>query len=176
MELAGSVRPRRFFLTLALIICCLPKYSEGCLCHVIPNFACPPPPHCCESGQYTYDECGCCLTCAKSELQPCGGPGGDHGKCAQGLSCLKTCSKFKKNRTLSVPYYQCTIPAACWTIGSDSEPCTFPFSYNGIEYDQCTSADAAEGAVWCATETQNNGTVIEGRWGDCTDGCPGTSK
>ena len=66
---------------------------EACLCHLIPNFQCPPPPHCCESGQYAKDECGCCLTCAKSELQPCGGPSGAHGKCSTGLQCLKTCSK-----------------------------------------------------------------------------------
>ena len=67
---------------------------EACLCHLIPNFQCPPPPHCCESGQYAKDECGCCLTCAKSELQQCGGPSGAHGKCATGLQCLKTCSKY----------------------------------------------------------------------------------
>ena len=67
---------------------------EACLCHLIPNFQCPPPPHCCESGLYAKDECGCCLTCAKSELQPCGGPSGAHGKCASGLQCLKTCSKY----------------------------------------------------------------------------------
>ncbi len=86
----------RLFLALALVICYKPDIAEGCLCHVIPNFQCPPPPHCCESGQYTHDECGCCLTCAKAELQPCGGPAGDHGKCAQGLGCLKTCSKYRK--------------------------------------------------------------------------------
>ena len=61
---------------------------QGCLCHVVPNFQCPPPPHCCESGMYTYDECGCCLTCAKSELQPCGV---SNGQCAKGLQCLKPC-------------------------------------------------------------------------------------
>ena len=64
---------------------------------ILMSTSCPPPPYCCESGMYTFDECGCCLECAKSELQPCGasaqidGTGG--GKCAKGLSCLKTCSK-----------------------------------------------------------------------------------
>lgn len=70
---------------------------EACLCHLIPNFKCPPPPPCCESGQYAKDECGCCLTCAKSELQPCGGPSGAHGKCSSGLQCLKTCSKYNSD-------------------------------------------------------------------------------
>ena len=75
---------------------------EGCLCHVIPNFVCPPPPHCCESGQYAKDECGCCLTCAKAELQPCGGPNGKEGHCASGLQCLKTCSKTYLHNELHI--------------------------------------------------------------------------
>ena len=66
---------------------------------------------------------------------------------------------------------------SCKTLGTDSEPCVFPFIYEGVRYNQCTSQDAAEGAVWCATQvSQTNGTVIEGRWGDCTDGCPGARK
>lgn len=44
-----------------------------------------------------------------------------------------------------------------------------------MKYDKCTSTHAAEGAVWCATDTHRNGTVIEGRWGDCSEGCPGAS-
>ena len=67
--------------------------AEGCLCHVIPRYKCQDPPRCCESGYYTFDECGCCMTCAKAELQDCGGPSGAKGKCATGLSCLKTCGK-----------------------------------------------------------------------------------
>ena len=82
------------FLTFVMYFTYNQQSVEACLCHLIPNFQCPPPPHCCESGQYTKDECGCCLTCAKSELQPCGGPSGAHGKCESGLQCLKTCSKY----------------------------------------------------------------------------------
>ena len=29
---------------------------------------CPEPPTCCESGNYAFDECGCCLKCAKVSL------------------------------------------------------------------------------------------------------------
>ncbi len=71
--------------------------AEACLCHVIPRFSCPPPPRCCESGYYTFDECGCCMTCAKAELQECGGPSGSRGKCSKGLACLKTCSKSNES-------------------------------------------------------------------------------
>ena len=55
---------------------------------------CPPPPSCCESGQYAYDECGCCLKCAKAELQKCGGASDISGKCAEDLQCLKTCREY----------------------------------------------------------------------------------
>ena len=66
--------------------------------------------------------------------------------------------------------------ASCGTLGADSEPCVFPFVYEGVKYDKCTSTHAAEGAVWCATQVHANETVIEGRWGDCTEGCPGARK
>lgn len=84
-----------FFLSASLFVATAVVFdvTDSCLCHVIPNFSCPPPPHCCESGQYTFDECGCCMTCAKSELQECGGPSESRGKCSEGLACLKTCSK-----------------------------------------------------------------------------------
>ena len=60
---------------------------------LITSLQCPAPPTCCESGQYAYDECGCCLKCAKAELQTCGGASDILGLCAQGLQCLKTCSE-----------------------------------------------------------------------------------
>ena len=59
------------------------------------TFQCPSAPSCCESGQYTLDECGCCQKCAKAELQKCGGASDVLGRCAGGLQCLKTCSKTK---------------------------------------------------------------------------------
>ena len=73
--------------------------TGSCLCHVVPNFSCPPPPNCCESGMYSYDECGCCLVCAKSELRSCGGGQNNQGYCAKGLACLKTCCKYFKPTT-----------------------------------------------------------------------------
>jgi len=37
--------------------------------------------------------------------------------------------------------------------------------------------DALEsGTAWCATEVYDNKTVIDGKWGDCDEGCPGASK
>ena len=151
--------------------------TESCLCHVIPNFSCPPPPHCCESGFYTFDECGCCMTCAKAELQECGGPSNSRGKCAKGLACLKTCSKESRLHDVHAIETLCIfISESCVTIGSEPEPCVFPFRYNGQTFDRCTGTDASGNAVWCATEVDKDGDVIEGRWGDCNEGCPGASE
>ena len=55
----------------------------------------------------------------------------------------------------------------------------FPFRYDGVDYNKCTSVDAANpGNVWCATDVdpEYNNTVIDGRWGDCAESCPGASK
>ena len=49
-------------------------------------------PQCCDSGFYTLDVCGCCLTCAKPEGAVCGGPFRIAGQCAAGLRCLRQCS------------------------------------------------------------------------------------
>ena len=160
----------------------LPQPVEACLCHVIPHFQCPPPPRCCESGYYALDDCGCCLSCAKAELQECGST---RGKCSKGLRCLKTCGKCAHIhavcRALS---YCCTrsysyiffIPEACLILGSNPEPCVFPFIYKNQTFNQCTTEDADIGSVWCATEVDQQGVVVEGRWGDCMESCPGARK
>ena len=50
-------------------------------------------PVCCQSGSYTLDECGCCMTCAKAEQEVCGGPFRINGNCAAGLRCLRQCGE-----------------------------------------------------------------------------------
>jgi len=132
--------------------------SSACLCSLLiaaGKFTCPSPPTCCESGQYAYDECGCCQKCAKAELQTCGGASNISGRCGRGLQCLKTC-----------------LP--CKTVGSQGKPCIFPFKYAGATYDKCTSRDSDAGQPWCATEIDEEGFVVDNAWADCLDGCPGT--
>lgn len=131
---------------------------ESCLCSLLiaaGKFTCPSSPTCCESGFYAYDECGCCLKCAKAELQTCGGASGILGKCAQGLQCLKTCK-------------------SCKTVGSSAKPCIFPFTYADRTYDKCITRDSDTGQPWCATEVDADGWVVDHAWGDCDEGCPGT--
>ena len=68
------------------------------------------------------------------------------------------------------------ISATCETIGSRREPCVFPFKYGGQTFNRCTSTDAETGSVWCATKVDDEGVVVEGRWGDCSEGCPGARE
>merc|ERR1712098_410534 len=83
-------------------------WSLSCACGSSPCQT----PVCCESGEYTLDECGCCLTCAKAEGQRCGGPFRIAGTCGQDLRCLRQCE--------------------CNTVSE--KPCIFPFSYKGVSY------------------------------------------
>ena len=43
--------------------------------------------------------------------------------------------------------------AECLTI--QNKPCVFPFTFKGEVYNQCTQADSANGALWCATKVQS---------------------
>nr|API81345.1 venom toxin [Hemiscorpius lepturus] len=49
---------------------------------------CGPPPEECALGQ-TFDACGCCKVCFKTEGEDCGGPWKVYGKCGEGLTCAK---------------------------------------------------------------------------------------
>ena len=64
---------------------------------------------------------------------------------------------------------------ACLILGSKPEPCVFPFTYKNQTFNECTNTDADPGTVWCATETDQQDVVIEERWGDCAESCPGAS-
>jgi len=155
-----STSNHRLFSISGLILLLLNFHiASSCICLLIKNFKCPEPPTCCESGQYAFDECGCCLKCAKAELQTCGGASDISGRCADGLQCLKTC-----------------LP--CKTVGDRGRPCIFPFKYEDAygnwTYNTCTTKDSDEGQPWCATEVDNDGYVVDNAWGDCLDGCPGT--
>merc|ERR1711981_1069583 len=76
-------------------------------------------PVCCDSGFYTLDECGCCLTCAKAEDEVCGGPFRIAGNCAAGLRCLRQCE--------------------CKSVQGNN--CIFPFQYKGVTYNSCTNTE-----------------------------------
>jgi len=124
------------------------SYGLSCFCGSSPCQT----PVCCESGQYTLDSCGCCLTCAKDDGQKCGGPFRTEGRCAGGLRCLRKC-ECKSN------------------LGNN---CVFPFTFKGETHNKCTTSGSDNGAPWCATEVDADGEVVRNKWEDCEEGCPGT--
>ena len=65
----------------------------------------------------------------------------------------------------------------CKTVGDKGKPCVFPFEYSGHTYDKCTTRDSDNGQPWCATEVDAKlGMLWTMPWGDCLEGCHGTSK
>jgi len=67
--------------------------------------------------------------------------------------------------------------SGCSGVGCQAEdPCVFPVKYDGKTYDKCTavdlsSEDIAQGKTWCATQLDNDGQYMSGRWGYCSEGC-----
>ena len=47
--------------------------------------------------------------------------------------------------------------AKCCTVNCQS--CVFPFKYNGVEYNECTTQDSDNGAPWCAVDVSTTATV-----------------
>ena len=60
------------------------------------------------------------------------------------------------------------IPPPCQT--DTNQDCVFPFSYKGLEYATCTTADN-HGVPWCSTSTDHRGQYVNGRWGNCQETC-----
>ncbi|KAK6619060.1 hypothetical protein RUM44_003442 [Polyplax serrata] len=42
----------------------------------------------CPGGGTVWDPCKCCRVCARIDGEPCGGPHGFYGTCADGLDCI----------------------------------------------------------------------------------------
>ena len=55
--------------------------------------------------------------------------------------------------------------SGCLTLTTDGDACTFPFTYKGKEYFECTSI-ANNGVPWCGTSTAKG-------WGICEKSCEG---
>ena len=62
----------------------------------------------------------------------------------------------------------------CKTISGShkNQECQFPFTFRGAVYDTCITGSKRR-QPWCATELDNSGTYITGKWGYCdTSKCP----
>ena len=49
--------------------------------------------------------------------------------------------------------------------------CVFPFTYNGVEYNGCTSVDSVNSVPWCSTSAIYNGQDGENGFGHCATSC-----
>jgi len=82
-------------------------------------------------------------------------------------------------------FYQSDQSSSCITSSGPAagQPCVFPFTHNGITYNQCaywTHGGIHEGKRWCSTNTDRNGKHINGKgfYGFCPDtpGCGFTEQ
>ena len=62
---------------------------------------------------------------------------------------------------------------------NQTKPCTFPFEFGGMVYQGCTPTRDHFSVPWCPTATEEDGTLVQFRWGLCYDRCkmePNVSK
>ena len=63
-----------------------------------------------------------------------------------------------------------TLDVASDYNADPGKACVFPFTYNGVTYSECTTADN-DGHFWCATEVDAAGEVPDNKWGECGATC-----
>ncbi len=53
------------------------------------------------------------------------------------------------------------------------KPCIFPFTYEGVTYNNCTIVNDPDDKPWCSTNLDEDGNhVVSGRyWGHCDQDC-----
>ena len=73
--------------------------------------------------------------------------------------------------TMLIVHVKYCYSGNCITNGGPSPyvPCIFPFTFDGITYNQC--ALDTDG-YWCSTKVDSSGEHIEGHWGSCDENCP----
>ena len=64
----------------------------------------------------------------------------------------------------------------CKTTGGKqpNNNCVFPFWFKGTVYETCITVE--DDTPWCSTEVDSNGHHVDGQWGYCGEGCPGTTE
>ncbi|XP_067143785.1 venom protein 302-like [Centruroides vittatus] len=76
-------------LTFLLVSVCLYSVVVSLSCRPCDKSACTPVKEAdCPVG-ISFDSCGCCQRCARNVGEKCGGPWKVHGKCGNGLVCVK---------------------------------------------------------------------------------------
>lgn len=47
--------------------------------------------------------------------------------------------------------------------------CVFPFTFQGLENFECATIEHNQ--PWCPTEVYENGSYVDGQWGNCDNSC-----
>ena len=47
--------------------------------------------------------------------------------------------------------------------------CVFPFTFKGVTYKTCTTAESDNNKAWCATQVDSDGVVVNNKWQDCAE-------
>ena len=91
----------------------------------------------------------------------------DYGNMTNSSGCLAT-DRNDQGRDFSV----LTVGSEIYLTPSFSgQPCSFPFiDQEGTLHHHCTTSGDAYEEKWCATQTDQDHSVIE--WGHCSPGCP----
>ena len=75
----------------------------------------------------------------------------------------------------SLSYLAFYIAAASCTTTAN-ETCVFPFVYEGVRYNGCTDANNYDiydyDILWCATEVDPEGKMVDRKCGECEQDCP----
>lgn len=91
---------------------------------------------------------------------------GQANVCQRSTSCVNELTTATSNG-FSL-YVKGNFTSAQSSVGT----CVFPFTYGGTTYTGCADAASYGGAGWCAFDS----TYAAGRWGYCTEDCPGYSS
>jgi len=65
----------------------------------------------------------------------------------------------------------CTTVPGPDRSGKQDKPCVFPFTFEGVTYDECTPVTDPDDRMWCSIKTDNRDQHVRGEWGYCSDAC-----
>jgi len=91
------------------------------------------------------------------------------------ITAVARVSAFVKNQKVEVTLNDLEVPpwildaGLCKTIWK--QKCVFPFRYEGKLHTECTTAGTKVHRWWCATDVDDEGNFIDGKWGTCDATC-----
>ena len=129
----------------------------------------------CGWGNTNEDKCAYPFTYSGVEYRECAGQDSSYPWCATAV--------YDSHSYYSTKYCDATdlegSDSVQWGTTVTAEGCVFPFSYLGVTYLECTSAQASQ--AWCATSVNSNGNYetwqyCESSYGSSADSSESSSE